>query len=80
MEDQIIQVTGGGETPTHTTIRVRQFTMEVDEQPEFDGVDRGASPVESLMAALVGCLNVVAHLMAKEMGSGGKDAAGLVTR
>ncbi|HBT26705.1 MAG TPA: osmotically inducible protein C, partial [Pseudothermotoga sp.] len=41
--------------------------MYVDEPPQLGGDDRGANPVEYVLAALAGCLNVVGNLVAKEM-------------
>jgi uncharacterized OsmC-like protein len=41
--------------------------MYVDEPPQLGGEDKGANPVEYLLAALAGCLNVVGHMVAKEM-------------
>jgi len=41
--------------------------MTIDEPPALGGKNEGANPVEYLLAALAGCLNVVGHLVAKEM-------------
>jgi uncharacterized OsmC-like protein len=41
--------------------------MIVDEPPNLGGTDEGANPVEYVLAALAGCLNVVGHMVAKEM-------------
>lgn len=40
----------------------------VDEPPNLGGTDDGPNPVEYLLVALAGCLNVVGHLVAREMG------------
>ncbi len=53
--------------PTQTQVKVRGFQMTVDEPADLGGTDVGANPVEYLLASLSGCLNVVAHLVAKEM-------------
>lgn len=44
------------------------FEMVVDEPEKLGGGNEGPNPVEYLLAALAGCLNVVGHLVAKEMG------------
>ncbi len=46
----------------------RTFDFVVDEPPALGGTDHGANPVEYLLAGFAGCLNVVAHLVAKEQG------------
>jgi len=44
----------------------RNFQITIDEPPELGGNDEAANPVEYTLASLAGCLNVVAHLIAKE--------------
>ena len=56
------------ENPTKTKVTARNFTMIVDEPPNLGGTDDGANPVEYILAALAGCLNVVGKMVAKEMG------------
>ncbi|KAF2955868.1 OsmC family protein [Marinitoga sp. 38H-ov] len=56
------------ENPTKTVIKARNFKMIIDEPENLGGTNDGATPVEYLLAALAGCLNVVGHLVAKEMG------------
>lgn len=45
----------------------RQFTFLVDEPNELGGEDLAANPVEYLLAAYAGCINVVINLIAKEL-------------
>ena len=54
--------------PTQTQVKARTFQMIIDEPANLGGTDAGANPVEYLLAALSGCLNVVGHLVAGEMG------------
>lgn len=58
----------GGESSTKTVVEARGFKIVIDEPPNLGGKDEGANPVEYLLAALAGCLNVVGHVVAKEMG------------
>ena len=67
MADLTFKISGTCETPTKTVVKARNFTMIIDEPPTLGGKDEGANPVEYLLAALAGCLNVVGHLVAKEM-------------
>ena len=46
----------------------RKFQITIDEPPDLGGKDEAANPVEYTLASLAGCLNVVAHLIAKELG------------
>ncbi|APT75528.1 osmotically inducible protein C [Marinitoga sp. 1137] len=62
------KITSESETPTKTIVKARNFEMIIDEPENLGGNDDGANPVEFLLASLAGCLNVVGHLVAKEMG------------
>lgn len=44
------------------------FKITVDEPENLGGTNEGPSPVEYVLAALSGCLNVVGNMVAKEMG------------
>lgn len=56
------------ETPTRTRVLAREFTIIVDEPPSLDGEDLGPNPVEYVLAGFAGCLNVVGHLVARDLG------------
>ena len=68
MPDIKFGVTANSESSTKTAVTARRFTMIIDEPQNLGGTDHGANPVEYLLAALSGCLNVVGHLVAGEMG------------
>lgn len=61
-------VVGKSESSTKTVVEARGFHITIDEPETLGGTNGGANPVEYLLAALAGCLNVVGHLVAKEMG------------
>ncbi len=61
------------ESPTKTVVKARGFTMVIDEPEEAGGTNEGLNPVEYLLGALSGCLNVVCHMVAKELGFELKD-------
>ena len=67
MADVTFKITGESESPARMRVAARQFTITVDEPPELGGTDAGPNPVEYVLAALAGCINVTAHLVAKEM-------------
>ncbi|MDO5663586.1 MAG: OsmC family protein [Brachybacterium sp.] len=60
--------TGTVQSPTQLQVTTRQFTLTIDEPPSLGGEDHGANPVEYVLAALLGCLNVVIHTVAAEQG------------
>ncbi|WKY47172.1 OsmC family protein [Eubacteriaceae bacterium ES3] len=60
-------VRANSENPTKTTVKARGFNFIVDEPDTLGGTNEGLSPVEYLLGAFAGCLNVVGHLVAKEM-------------
>ncbi len=61
-------IQGENENPTKLVVNARQFKLVVDEPAGLGGTDDGPNPVEYLLAGYAGCLNVVAHLVAKEQG------------
>ncbi|MGC8545907.1 MAG: OsmC family protein [Athalassotoga sp.] len=68
MPDMKFSVTAKCENPTKLVVNTSKFKIIIDEPPNLGGTDDGPNPVEYVLAALGGCLNVVGHLVAKEMG------------
>lgn len=68
MSDVTFSVSGQSETSTRLAVQVRDFELIVDEPPGLGGGDEGPTPVEYILAGLAGCLNVMGHIIAKEMG------------
>jgi uncharacterized OsmC-like protein len=58
-----------GESLTATLYngKARQFQIQVDEPHALGGQDSAPNPVEYILAGYAGCLNVVFHLVAKEL-------------
>lgn len=67
MTDMKFRVRANSESATKTVVKARKFEIVVDEPTELGGTDTGANPVELLLAAYAGCLNVVGHMVAGEM-------------
>ncbi|MFO7882470.1 MAG: OsmC family protein [Kosmotogaceae bacterium] len=67
MSDAKFRIRATSENPTKTMVKARNFEMIVDEPEQFGGSNNGATPVEYVLASLAGCLNVVGHMVAKEM-------------
>ncbi len=61
-----IHVLGKSESPTKMNIRAGKFKMVIDEPESMGGSNEGPSPVQMLLTALAGCLNVTGHQVAKE--------------
>ncbi|MDH3229811.1 MAG: OsmC family protein [Alphaproteobacteria bacterium] len=55
---------GTGDTPTKTTVRSRDLTVTMDEPKDRGGTNLGMMPLETMMAGLIGCTNVVSHKIA----------------
>ncbi len=68
MPDVTFSVDGVSVNTTETRVTTRNFSFTVDEPPSLGGQDAGPNPVEYLLGALSGCLNVVARMIAKELG------------
>jgi len=67
MADSRFRVKAHSENQAKTIVKARQFEIVVDEPAELGGTDTGANPVEYVLAAFAGCINVMAHVIAKEM-------------
>ncbi len=67
MSDLRFRVRATSENPTKTIVKARNFELVVDEPADLGGTDTGANPVEFVLAAFAGCLNVMAHIVANEM-------------
>ncbi|MCC3145257.1 OsmC family protein [Halanaerobium sp. Z-7514] len=62
-------VSANSENPTKVVVETPGgFKITVDEPENLGGTNDGPNPVEYVLAALAGCLNVVGHMVAKEMG------------
>jgi uncharacterized OsmC-like protein len=59
-----------GEALSHSLTRatVRGVSTLIDEPVERGGTNQGQTPTETLVAALVGCTNVISHKIAKKNG------------
>lgn len=68
MSDLNFKIEGKAQNATQLNVEARQFSIVVDEPPQLGGNDQGANPVEYLLASYAGCINVVAHLTARELG------------
>lgn len=67
MADMTFRAKAHSENPTKTVVRTRTFEMIIDEPTDLGGTNEGANPVEYVLAALAGCLNVMCHMVAREM-------------
>ena len=56
-----------------TRIKVRDFELLVDEPQDLGGTNEAPNPVEYILAGYAGCINVVAHIVAKEQNIQLKD-------
>ena len=68
MSDLIFSVKGESNSSAKFIAKTRQFQLTIDEPEGLGGTDEGANPVEYILAGLAGCLNVVGHIVAKELG------------
>ena len=68
MSNLRFSVNGESNSTTQFVAQARHFKLVVDEPEELGGADEAANPVEYILAGLAGCINVVGHLVAKELG------------
>lgn len=62
-----------GASAAKTIVTTRNFSFIIDEPASLGGTDEGPNPVEFLLASFAGCINVVAHIVAKEQKFHPKD-------
>lgn len=67
MEDIKFRVQAQSENSTKTVVKARGFEIILDEPESLGGTNQGANPVEYILAAFCGCINVMGHVIAKEM-------------
>lgn len=68
MENLTFSVSGYNTSATQFKVKARGFELLIDEPESLGGTDEGANPVEFTLASFAGCLNVVGHIVAKELG------------
>ena len=68
MSDVTIKIEAKSINRKRVEVTAGKFVMNVDEPPRLGGMDTGPNPLEYLLAALAGCLNVLGHAVAREMG------------
>ena len=67
MADMKVRVSAQSENATKTIVKARNFEIVIDEPAELGGTNDGPNPVEYVLGAFAGCLNVMAHVVAKEL-------------
>ncbi|GGE27923.1 osmotically inducible protein C [Marinithermofilum abyssi] len=68
MAKQIMNVAVQSESRRmRTLVETNKHQFIVDEPANMGGTDQGANPLEYLLGSLVGCENVIANFVAKEM-------------
>lgn len=68
MADLKFRISAHSASPAKTVVKARNFEIIVDEPADLGGSNEGPNPVEYVLAALAGCLNVMSHIVAAEMG------------
>ncbi len=68
MSDLKFKIRAHSASAAKTIVKARNFEIIVDEPESLGGTDVAPNPVEYVLAAFAGCLNVMGHLVAGEMG------------
>ena len=64
----IMKQEGVSRSHARTDLSIRDLQVVIDEPVARGGTNQGASPTETLMAAQVGCTNVIGHKCAEKHG------------
>jgi uncharacterized OsmC-like protein len=68
MEDMTYEIAATSVSSSRADVKIRGFSVVIDEPEKLGGTNAGPNPVEFELAALAGCINVTGHLVAREMG------------
>ena len=68
MSDVMFSVEASSVSKTRIDVSAGAHVFSIDEPERLGGTDTGPNPVEYTLGALAGCLNVVGHMVAREMG------------
>lgn len=68
MSDLTFRIKAESASAAKTIVKARNFEVVVDEPESLGGSNEAPNPVEYVLAAFAGCLNVMGHLVASEMG------------
>ena len=63
-----VLIRGESENATKINLRAGKFKLIIDEPEQMGGTNDGPTPVQVLLMALAGCLNVTGHEVAKQNG------------
>jgi len=64
----VTRLAGTGTSHSRTDVRTRDVTVVIDEPLDRGGTNGGLSPTETVLAALIGCTNVIGHKVAAAQG------------
>ena len=64
----VFSVEADSVSKTRIDVSVGNHVFSIDEPTRLGGTDAGPNPVKYMLGALAGCLNVVGHMIAREMG------------
>ena len=67
-QEMITRVYGISESPTKISLRSGKFQLTIDEPEHMGGTNQGPTPMQVMLFALAGCLNMTSHIVAKEKG------------
>ena len=64
----LVPMTVSAECPTHarTSARAGKHELIIDEPPARGGTDQGPTPIETMIASLLGCTNVILNRVAEK--------------
>ena len=75
---EIFKISVAAACPSHsrTDVTARQHTIVIDEPPHRGGTDVAQTPLETLLASFLGCNNVIANMIAEDIGIEATRSAG----
>lgn len=65
----VVKLKASADCPSHakSDITIRDLNFAIDEPTERGGTNEGPTPTDTVLAALIGCTNVIAHKCASQL-------------
>jgi len=63
-----VKIEGVSESATKINLNAGKFSLTIDEPANMGGTNEGPTPIQVLLMALAGCLNMTGHTVAREHG------------
>jgi uncharacterized OsmC-like protein len=68
MPDATFKIEARSTSPVQVIVQAGKHELIIDEPPALGGEGKGPDPIAYMLSALMGCINITGHVVAKDMG------------